>query len=587
MHEYTPDEEIDRLCDQFEKELQDGKQPSVESYLRRVDEARRSSLLYWLLNVELHVSREPVTQKQRGLQRLRSKLHRYRQAIDDAGNSLKKPAMKLPKIPGYTIKRHVKQGGQGSVYQAIQNRTGQNVAIKLVSAHQLEQISGDHRTRVISQLETEIRTVAGLNHPNVVKLFDAGESDAGFYFVMQWVKGGSLADHATFNQTEATRIILSIAEALADAHASGILHLDVKPQNILMDQSTGQPLLADFGLARLSQETTKSNAIAGTLGYMAPEQAKGSALDVRADVYGLGATFYYLLTGEKPYSNVTLPYKETQQESWLPKSPRMIQPNVNPTLEHICTKCLSFDPDKRFQNCMEVAAALNRFTLTEDGRRIAQLGVKTLVASPLVFLINLIVAVQLDRGWAFNPGLESLVWVTMFSMYAVVFSVFGSTSRLDKHSPEYLAVESLWATWLAKFFAAITIAGSLRLMLPAEEAILISYPMFSALTGFALATMAPRYYRPLYGFALIAWCNSLLLMWSVDQKIIIPHLGIPAAPVIYGAMATVLTVIWGWKLREFSREALPLGTSRFDMTTVDLPKEIESNHSFVTTEKIL
>lgn len=587
MNQYIPDEDIDRLCDQFEKESQEGRKPSVESYLKRINETRRSNLLYWLLNVQLQVSREPIERKHRSLQRMRSKLHRYRQAIDDAGACLGKLGTTLPTIPGYTIKRHVKQGGQGGVYQAIQNRTGQNVAIKLVSAHQLEQISGDRRNRIISQLETEIRAVAGLNHPNIVKLFDAGESETGFYFVMQWVKGGSLADQAIFKQMDAARVICSIAEALADAHASGILHLDVKPQNILMDQSTGQPLLADFGLAQLSQETTKSNAIAGTPGYMSPEQAKGAPLDIRADVYGLGATFYYLLTGEKPYSNVTLPYDETQQESWLPKSPRLIQPDVNPTLEHICTKCLSFEPDKRFQSCTEVAAALQRFALTEDGRRIARLGVKTLVASPLMLFINLIVAVQLDCGWALNPGREFLVWATMFSMYAVVFAVFGSMSRLDKHSPDYLAVESLWATWLAKFFAAITIAASLRLVLPADQAIPMSYPMFSALTGFALATMAPRYYRPLYGFAIVAWVNSVLLMWSVDQQITIPHLDIPASPAIYGAMATALTVIWGWKLRKFSREDLPLGTSRFDVTTVDLPREIESNHSFFKSKENL
>lgn len=560
MQDYTPDEEIDLLCDQFEREWQDGKGPSIDSYLERVNKASKPRLLYWLLTVQLQYSMESDEQKRQMLEKLRDQFFQFRNAVDDAASSLGNKPTNLPTIPGYTIKRHVQRGGQGQVYQATQNRTGQDVAIKLVSTNQLERIAKDDRIRVIARLEKEIRTAAGLNHPNIVKVFDAGESDSGFYFVMQWVKGGSLADRTTLSQTDAAKIVRSVADALAEAHASGVLHLDVKPHNILIDQSTGQPLLADFGLARLSQETTTSSAIAGTLGYMAPEQAQGAPLDVRADVYGLGATFYQLLTGRRPYQHVSLPYNDAQRDAWLPKSPRTIRSDVNPELERICTKCLSFDPDARFQSCEEVAAALDRFAFTEDGRRIARISARTLLASPLFFVINLVVTIQIIFGWVNDAALEPLVWITMFSMYAVVFLVFGTASKLDKHSPEYLAVESLWAIWLAKFFAAMAIAGSLRLSgISAEEAILMCYPMFSALTGLVLATMAPRYWRPLYGFAVIAWGNSLLLTLTVVQ-------GLTVAPAIYGALATTLTTIWGIKLRRLSREQAPAGAPQLEPT---------------------
>jgi hypothetical protein len=184
--------------------------------------------------------------------------------------------------------------------------------------------------------------------------------------------------------------------------------------------------------------------------------------------------------------------------------------------------------------------------------------------------------IQINLGWANKVALEPLIWITMFSMYGVVFFVFGSLSRLDMHSPEHLAAESLWAVWIAKCFAAIAVAASLRLMAshtaelggeaafsPAEQAMLMSYPMFSALTGLVLASMAPRYWRPLYGLAALAWVNSILLMWTVTQASTM-------APALYGALATSLAFLWGLKLKQLSREQATTGPVELD-PTVELP----------------
>ena len=225
---------------------------------------------------------------------------------------------------------------------------------------------------------------------------------------MQLLEGGDLSNRAAaLNQIEVAKIIRSVANALQEAHASGILHLDVKPQNILFDEAANQPLLADFGLARLSQEAEDKHAIAGTIGYMAPEQAMGVELDSRADIYGLGATLYYLLTGKTAYKNVKLPYTDSQRESWSPIPPRSLNRNINPQLERICMRCLEFDPDARYQNCQELAKAIDQFTVAEDGLRIATIAKKTIITSPLFLAINLVVYLQIQAGWAEIPICET------------------------------------------------------------------------------------------------------------------------------------------------------------------------------------
>ena len=444
------------------------------------------------------------------------------------------------------------------VFRALQDQTGQHVAIKLVSTQALNRIPPHHRTKVVARLKKEIRIAASLKHMNVVKIYDAGECSDGFYFIMQLVEGGNLYERASkLNQIEVIKIIRLIADALQEAHASNILHLDVKPQNILFDEAANQPLLADFGLARLSQEVDDKQVIAGTIGYMAPEQATGAELDPRADVYGLGATLYYLLTGKTAYEKLTLPVADKQPESWSPEPPRTLNRNVNPQLQRICMRCLEFDPDARYQNCQEVVDAIDQFTVAEDGRRVAMIGQRTIITSPLFLLINLGVFFQLNFA---GTVLEPLIWITMFSMYGVVFFVFSLETKLDKHTPEHLAMESMWAVWLAKMFAAIAVAGSLRLLAsgsslpadaldfnPAEKAILMCYPMFSALTGFVLATIAARYWRKLYIGAALCWLYSFVLMSTIA-------LNWSIAPVLYGVGATGLAMIWGIRLKRLARE---------------------------------
>ena len=560
MSDYPITSKIDQLCDRFERDYRENGQPLIADYLAEVEANEKKALVFWLLKLH-HQLESNAEKRQEWLKSLRSDFPEYTPITDEFDTPARRVEQVFPQIPGYTLQRVIDTGGQGTVYEAIQERTGQPVAVKLVSAEQLDRFPGHLRKQHIERFDQEIRVASSLRHRNVVRIYDAGESDAGYYFIMQLIEGGSLASRISdLTQLEAAKRVEAIAGAVQEANTAGILHLDIKPQNILFDEVSNQPLLTDFGLARLFQEGTGENAIAGTLGYMAPEQAMGSRVDPRTDVFGLGATLYYLLTGRVPYEGVSLPYTDKQREQWQAKSPRTYNRNITVQLEKICLKCLEIDPKDRYQNCQELAEALQRFTEVEDSLHIVSLSNRTLLTSPALLLVNLLVFIQLQLGWGKSPYLEPLVWGTMFLMYAVVFYVLRALQQSETSIGQRLVSESLWAVWTAKMYAAIAIAVSLRLLVTdfsfmpepesnrsPENAILMCYPMFSALTGFLLASIAPRFWKKLYWGAAICWLGSILLMFTIAFQLKI-------APLVYGSGSTLIAISWGFYLRRLATD---------------------------------
>jgi serine/threonine protein kinase len=560
MPNYPITSKIDQLCDRFERDYRENGQPLIADYLAEVAAEEQTALIFWMLKLH-HQLETDATKRQRWLKSLRCDFPRFESVIHEFDEPKLQVEQVFPQIPGYTLQRLIDTGGQGTVYEAIQERTGQRVAIKLVSAEQLGRLPIQLRKQHIERFDQEIRVSSSLRHRNVVKIYDAGESNAGYYFIMQLIEGGSLASRLSdLTQFEAANRVEAIAGAVQEANTAGILHLDIKPQNILFDEVSNEPLLTDFGLARLFQDETGENAIAGTLGYMAPEQAMGAAVDPRTDVYGLGATLYFLLTGRVPYQGVSLPYSADQREQWQAKPPRTYNRNIAVQLEKICLKCLEIDPRDRYQNCQELAEDLQRFTEVEDSLHIVSLSNRTLLTSPALLLVNLLVFVQLQLGWGKSPYLEPWVWGTMFLMYPIVFYVLRALQRSETSIGRRLVSESLWAVWTAKMYAAMTIAASLRLLvtdfsfIPApeshrspENAILMCYPMFSALTGFLLASIAPRFWKKLYLGAAICWLGSILLMFTIAFQLKI-------APLIYGWGSMLIAISWGFYLRRLATD---------------------------------
>ena len=271
----------------------------------------------------------------------------------------------LAQIGRYQLLGEVARGGMGAVYRA-RGPDGQLVALKLLLAGKTA--SPLHRRRVA----TEVQALLRIRHPHVVALLDAGEHEGVPYLVMEWVEGESLAarlrHHGPLDPRDAVELVARLADALAHCHAQGVLHRDLKPDNVLLRAGDGQPLLVDFGISKDmagEHRTTVANTVVGrwlgTPGWWPPEQAHGKLDQVgpRSDVYGLGALLYAALTGSPPQEGRSLPELIRALER-PPVAPSLRQPGVPPWLDAVCLRALAPDPAERPTSAEELARELRK-----------------------------------------------------------------------------------------------------------------------------------------------------------------------------------------------------------------------------------
>jgi serine/threonine-protein kinase len=262
----------------------------------------------------------------------------------------------------YELLEEVGRGGQGVVYRAHQKSLNRTVALKVISLGQWA--SKAH----VKRFRREAEAAASLDHPGIVPIHEVGERDGSCYFSMQFIEGGQLDEvvrRAPMSIRQAAELIAKVARTVHYAHEHGILHRDIKPGNILLDQR-GEPHLTDFGLARLleSQSTvTGTLEILGTPSYMAPEQAAGnnSQLSSATDVYGLGAVLYQLLTGQPPFAGGTTYETIKLLLDTEPRPPRSLNPKIDRELSTICLKCLEKAPQRRYPSALALAEDLEHW----------------------------------------------------------------------------------------------------------------------------------------------------------------------------------------------------------------------------------
>jgi len=279
----------------------------------------------------------------------------------------------------YELLEEIGDGGTAVVYKARCTLLDRIVAVKILK----EELARDQA--FVRKFRSEAQAAAQLSHPNIVNVYDVGEENGLHFIVMEYVEGVSLKkyleEHGPLTPQEAVRIAVLICGALEQAHHKGIIHRDIKPHNILMT-SDGSIKVADFGIARASNSSTitYSGNIMGSVHYISPEQARGTAVGATTDIYSLGCLMYEMLTGKVPFdaeSPITVALKHIHEE---PVPLRAINSAIPPKLERIVLKAMAKDPHLRFRTATEMKQAL--MSLSYSGQLIEQEAGANLVAAP-------------------------------------------------------------------------------------------------------------------------------------------------------------------------------------------------------------
>src|SRR5215208_3819137 len=267
----------------------------------------------------------------------------------------------------YDVGRTLGSGGMGEVFLAHDRVLGRDVALKVLRT----QYAGD--SEFAERFKREARSAASLSHPNIVQVYDRGETEEGSsYIAMEYVPGGTLKEKIVgdgpLGAREAAALGAQVAEALGAAHERGMVHRDIKPQNVLLTDR-GDAKVADFGIARAGSSVTisRTGSVMGTAGYMSPEQALGEPATPKSDLYSLGVVLFEALTGELPYTadNPIVVSMKHVNEPVCP--PREIDPTVPEGMNALVTRLMAKDPEDRYASAEELADDLWK---TSRGRKL-------------------------------------------------------------------------------------------------------------------------------------------------------------------------------------------------------------------------
>jgi serine/threonine-protein kinase len=452
-----------------------------------------------------------------------------------------------PILPGYEILGPVGRGGMGVVFKARRLDLNRVEAVKMIRA-------GEFATpRQLARFRFEAEAAARIEHQNIVPVYGVGETAGRPYLAMRWVDGTSLADRPRRSPEEAARLVAQVARAVHFAHRRGILHRDLKPQNILVD-AAGEPYVTDFGVARRldSEHTlmTQAGGIVGTAQYMPPEQARADPNPtVASDVYALGGVLYYCLTGRPPFDGPNPMSVLARVIDAQPDAPRKLNPGVDADLEAICLKCLEKDPSDRYPSAEALADDLDRHLHGEEVSArppgiwdwLRQLLKTRPQPSPnyswpvLVWFGAILLAFHaVIYGLVRGDRSAASVWVAhvgyLAAMWAVIWVYMARRFRRllvsERHSM-MIAVGHLMAH-LGLAVAVIPFSTSA----PARDALAL-YPGLLAVSGLGLFVVGSTHWSRfiLIGLGVMA-LTPVMTAWPV------------AAPLLYGVL--IAAVMWYW-----------------------------------------
>jgi len=270
----------------------------------------------------------------------------------------------------YEIVRLLGQGGMGAVYQAHDRELEREVALKIIRADMAA------NPEILKRFKQELILARQITHKNVIRIFDLGQADGIKFITMEYIEGEDLQSllrrKKKLEPKEAANIISQVCRALEAAHAEGVVHRDLKPQNIMLDK-TGRAYVMDFGIARsmMASGMTQTGALIGTPDYMSPEQAKGTTLDARSDLFTVGIIFYELLSGKAPFESDTTMGKLWKRTSEAARPLGELDQTIPQPLCEIVRKCLEIDPGKRFASAGELLQQIEAWQGPSAGTRVS------------------------------------------------------------------------------------------------------------------------------------------------------------------------------------------------------------------------
>jgi len=376
----------------------------------------------------------------------------------------------------YEINRPLGAGGMGEVFSARDGRLGREVAIKVLPARFADDPERKRR------FEQEARATAALSHRNILAIFDVGTHDGCPYLVEELLRGESLRERlgrGAIPEREAVAIAAAITAGLGAAHQAGIVHRDLKPENVFLTRD-GEVKVLDFGLAKLllpsdggdlAEASTlagssRAGVVLGTLGYMAPEQLRGQAVDARADLFALGCVLYEMLSGQRAFARGTGPDCLAAILREEPPPLDGLAPQIPPALQAIVTRCLAKRPEDRFDSARDLALALEGLTTehapppTRAPRRLRGVAVAG-VAGALVVALGLVATVIVRRHgeaeWAREHGLPEIMrLVDAHDTWAA----FLLARRVATAAPDDQLLAQLWPQFAAEIVWQVTPAGA-------------------------------------------------------------------------------------------------------------------------------